>query len=141
VLVRSDSDRACRDAIPLDGKAAVRSLDERLSAPGEGRGHLYAVAKHGILGLTRTAAVEYATDGVRVNAVAPGLVDTPLTARMWDVIAPEERDGAERELLATIPAGRMAGADEVAAAIAWLCTEAPPYLTGATLVIDGGLRG
>ena len=70
------------------------------------QGMPYAVAKHGILGLTKTAAVEYARAGVRVNAVAPGLVDTPLTARMWDVIESDEREGAERELLASIPAGR-----------------------------------
>jgi NAD(P)-dependent dehydrogenase (short-subunit alcohol dehydrogenase family) len=99
----------------------------------------YAVAKHGILGLTKTAAVEYARAGVRVNAVAPGLVDTPLTARMWDVVEPDDREAAERELLASIPAGRMATAAEVAEGIAWLCTDAPAYLTGTTLVVDGGL--
>ena len=99
----------------------------------------YAVAKHGILGLTKTAAVEYARTGVRVNAVAPGLVDTPLTARMWDLVESDDREGAERELLASIPAGRMATAAEVAEGIAWLCTDAPAYLTGATLVIDGGV--
>jgi NAD(P)-dependent dehydrogenase (short-subunit alcohol dehydrogenase family) len=98
----------------------------------------YAAAKHGILGLTKTAAVEYAKEGIRVNAVAPGLVDTPLTAPMWDTFG-VDRATAEPELLASIPAGRMASAQEVATVIAWLCTEAPSYLTGATLVIDGGL--
>ena len=98
----------------------------------------YAVAKHGILGLTKTAAVEYAKQGIRVNAVAPGLVDTPLTARMWDTLG-VDRATAEPELLASIPAGRMASAEEVATVITWLCTDAPSYLTGATLVIDGGL--
>jgi NAD(P)-dependent dehydrogenase (short-subunit alcohol dehydrogenase family) len=83
--------------------------------------------------------VEYARAGVRVNALAPGLVDTPLTARMWDVVESDDREGAERELLASIPAGRMATVAEVAEAIAWLCMDAPAYLTGATLVIDGGV--
>jgi NAD(P)-dependent dehydrogenase (short-subunit alcohol dehydrogenase family) len=96
------------------------------------------VAKHGILGLTKTAAVEYAQGGDPRQRRCAGLVDTPLTARMWDTLG-VDRATAEPELLASIPAGRMARAEEVATVITWLCTHAPSYLTGATLVIDGGL--
>lgn len=101
-------------------------------------GVAYAIAKAGILGLTRTAAIEYAPAGVAVNSVAPGLVDTPLTDRMFASMPAGEAKRARAELLAAIPAGRMARADEIAGAVAWLCTEAPPYLTGETIVIDGG---
>jgi NAD(P)-dependent dehydrogenase (short-subunit alcohol dehydrogenase family) len=74
--------------------------------PDGGRaGMPYAVAKHGILGLTKTAAVDTRKAGVRVNAVAPDLVDSPLTARIWDAVEPDDREVAERERLASIPPG------------------------------------
>lgn len=129
-------------------RAELRSMRERGGAIvnvssvngliGAERGAPYAIAKHGILGLTKTAAIEYATAGVRVNAVCPGLVDTPLTARSWSLVDPDQPKRAREQALATIPAGRMATAEEVGEAIAWLSCEAPAYLTGASLVIDGG---
>jgi NAD(P)-dependent dehydrogenase (short-subunit alcohol dehydrogenase family) len=98
----------------------------------------YSVAKHGILGLTRTAAVEYAEHGIRVNALCPGLVDTPLTSRALEIggADPEE---ALASVLGEIPAGRMASAEEIGECAAWLCLDASPYLTGATITVDGGL--
>jgi NAD(P)-dependent dehydrogenase (short-subunit alcohol dehydrogenase family) len=98
----------------------------------------YSVAKHGILGLTRTAAVEYAERGIRVNAVCPGLVDTPLTARALE-IGGEDPEEALASILGEIPAGRMATADEIGECVAWLCLDASPYLNGATITVDGGL--
>jgi NAD(P)-dependent dehydrogenase (short-subunit alcohol dehydrogenase family) len=98
----------------------------------------YSVAKHGILGLTRTAAVEYAERGIRVNAVCPGLVDTPLTARALELGGgdPEE---ALASVLGDIPAGRMATPEEIGDCVAWLCLDGSPYLNGATITVDGGL--
>jgi NAD(P)-dependent dehydrogenase (short-subunit alcohol dehydrogenase family) len=98
----------------------------------------YSVAKHGILGLTRTAAVEYAEHGIRVNALCPGLVDTPLTARALG-IGGGDPEAVLESVLATIPAGRMATAEEIGDCAAWLCLDASPYLTGATITVDGGL--
>jgi NAD(P)-dependent dehydrogenase (short-subunit alcohol dehydrogenase family) len=106
-----------------------------LTAASHGVG--YAVAKHGILGLTRTAAVEYADRGIRVNAVCPGLVDTPLTERALE-IGGEDPDAALESALHEIPVGQMATAEEIGECITWLCLEANPYLTGATITIDGG---
>lgn len=98
----------------------------------------YSVAKHGILGLTRTAAVEYAERGIRVNAVCPGLVDTPLTARALEM-GGADSDEALASVLAEIPAGRMASPEEIGECVAWLCLDASPYLNGATITVDGGM--
>jgi len=106
-----------------------------LTAASHGVG--YSIAKHGILGLTRTAAVEYADRGVRVNAICPGLVDTPLTARAFELEG-DDPDAVLDSVLREIPAGRMAAAEEIGECAAWLCLEASPYLTGATITVDGG---
>ena len=98
----------------------------------------YSVAKHGILGLTRTAAVEYADRGIRVNAVCPGLVDTPLTTRALEIGGADPAE-ALASILGEIPAGRMATAEEIGECVAWLCLDASPYLNGATITVDGGL--
>lgn len=90
----------------------------------------YVATKHGIMGLTKSAALEVATKGVRVNAVAPGLVDAGLTCS-----APGEF--IERALAAQ-PMGRMAEAEEVAAAVLWLCSEGASFVTGHTLPVEGG---
>jgi NAD(P)-dependent dehydrogenase (short-subunit alcohol dehydrogenase family) len=104
---------------------------------GASHGVGYSVAKHGILGLTRTAAVEYAGHGIRVNAVCPGLVDTPMTQRALE-IGGEDPAAALESVLRDIPLGRMASAEEIGECAAWLCLEASPYLTGATITVDGG---
>ena len=107
-----------------------------LTAAAHGVG--YSVAKHGILGLTRTAAVEYAGRGVRVNAVCPGLVDTPLTARALEM-GGDDSEAALEAVLADVPVGRMAAAAEIGECTAWLCLESSAYLTGATITVDGGM--
>ena len=97
----------------------------------------YSIAKHGILGLTRTAAVEYADRGIRVNALCPGLVDTPLTERELEIGGEDPAEALE-SALGEIPLGRMATAEEIGECAAWLCLEASPYLTGAAITVDGG---
>lgn len=94
----------------------------------------YNAAKGGVVNLTRAAALEVAGSGVRVNAVCPGLVDTPALARAFHGSA-ERRRAAE----AAIPMRRLARAAEVAAAILFLASDDASYVTGATLVVDGGL--
>jgi NAD(P)-dependent dehydrogenase (short-subunit alcohol dehydrogenase family) len=90
----------------------------------------YVATKHGIMGLTKTAALEVATKGIRVNAVAPGLVNAGLT------------DAAPKEFiqmaLAGQPIGRMAEAEEIAAAVLWLCSDAASFVLGHTLAVEGG---
>jgi NAD(P)-dependent dehydrogenase (short-subunit alcohol dehydrogenase family) len=90
----------------------------------------YAAAKHGVVGLTKAAALEYARQGIRVNAVCPGMIDTPMSRAG---IPPELRDA----LLAQTAIGRMGEPEEVAAAVLWLCDGAPGFLTGQAIAIDG----
>ncbi|WAP53694.1 SDR family NAD(P)-dependent oxidoreductase [Streptomyces sp. S465] len=94
----------------------------------------YVAAKHGIVGLTKVAAVDYAPDGIRVNAVCPGPTRTPgfeQVAAGTDMIAMQE---------AITPLGRMATPEEAAAAAVWLCSDAASYITGIALSVDGGRR-
>lgn len=91
----------------------------------------YAAAKAGLAGVTMTAARELASAGITVNLVAPGLVDTAMTADM-----PETR---RRKLLAQIPLNRFGRPEEIAGAISFLCSDTAAYITGETLVVDGGL--
>lgn len=91
----------------------------------------YTAAKHGVVGLTRVAAKEYGRAGVRVNAICPGTVDTPMFRASMS--------GFVDRLVASTPVGRLAEASEIAAVALWLCDEAPGYLTGDIITVDGGV--
>jgi len=91
----------------------------------------YTATKHAVVGLTKAAAMDYAQAGIRINAVCPGLVDTPFIARL-------PRPAIDRLLLAS-PIGRMASADEIAQAVLWLCSDSASYLLGHPLAVDGGV--
>jgi NAD(P)-dependent dehydrogenase (short-subunit alcohol dehydrogenase family) len=94
-------------------------------APGQPQ---YTAAKHGVLGLTKQTAQEYARAGVRVNAILPGMTDT---AMMQEYL---QEHGSMVKML---PMGRLATAEEVARAAVWLCSDAASYVSGASLVVDG----
>lgn len=95
----------------------------------------YHAAKHGVLGLTKSAALEYAQRGIRVNAVCPGLIWTPMAEQMVAGGQQEALDG----MLAAIPMQRHGRAEEIADAVLWLCSSASSYITGQSISIDGGL--
>lgn len=93
--------------------------------------YAYVAAKHGIMGITKTAAFDYAKTGIRINAVCPAAIDTPGLAE-----APEE---FRRKLRETTPAGRIGRPEEVASAVLWLCSDLAGFVTGAGIVMDGGV--
>jgi NAD(P)-dependent dehydrogenase (short-subunit alcohol dehydrogenase family) len=94
----------------------------------------YVASKHGVIGLTRSAALEYARRGIRINAVAPGSIRTPMLAAFT---------GGDEEALEGMgrmsPIGRLGSPDEVAAAIGWLCSDSASFITGSVVSADGGV--
>ena len=90
----------------------------------------YVAAKHGVVGLTKTAALEYAQDGIRVNCVNPGYIETPMTKETM-----EERFD---EIMAKVPMRRLGIPEEIAEAVVWMCSEKASFMTGASHVVDGG---
>ena len=93
----------------------------------------YTAAKHGIVGLTKTAALEYAEQGIRVNAVCPGVIDTEMVERFTGG-QPE----AEAAMIEMEPVGRMGHPEEIADAILWLCSDRASFVTGQAIAVDGG---
>ncbi|MEU5099936.1 glucose 1-dehydrogenase [Streptomyces sp. NPDC020996] len=93
----------------------------------------YHSSKHGVIGLTTSAALEYAPRGIRINAICPGTIDTPMVS---DMIAKGELDRAEAE--ANQPIGRLGTAEEMADAVLWLCSPGAAFVVGVALPVDGG---
>jgi NAD(P)-dependent dehydrogenase (short-subunit alcohol dehydrogenase family) len=93
----------------------------------------YHASKHGVLGMTKSAALEYAARGIRINAVCPGTIDTPMVAEM---LAKEPE--AMKEILRDQPIGRLGRPEEIAAAVLWLCSPGASFVIGHALVVDGG---
>ena len=93
----------------------------------------YVVSKHGLLGLTKTAALEYAKLGLRINAVCPGVIRTPMVDRVTGRDKTAEKKFEDME-----PVGRMGEPEEVAEAIVWLCSDAASFVTGTAVPVDGG---
>jgi NAD(P)-dependent dehydrogenase (short-subunit alcohol dehydrogenase family) len=96
---------------------------------------IYHAAKHGVIGFTKSAALEYATRGIRVNAVCPGMIHTPMVDQM---IAGGQGEELHAMLKALVPMGRMGRPEEIADAVVWLCSSAASYVTGQSISVDGG---
>jgi NAD(P)-dependent dehydrogenase (short-subunit alcohol dehydrogenase family) len=93
----------------------------------------YAASKHGVVGLTKTAAIQYAKTGIRVNAVCPGVIRTPMSEKSF-----ADHPELKAQAIGMAPMDRFAEAEEVARAIVWLCTDEASFVTGHSLPVDGG---
>jgi NAD(P)-dependent dehydrogenase (short-subunit alcohol dehydrogenase family) len=97
----------------------------------------YVAAKHGVVGLSKAAALDYAPQNIRINAICPGIIDTP----MMDRFGGGTPEGKEKELAsaaAAQPIGRAGKSEEIAAAVVWLCSDAASFVVGDAMVVDGG---
>jgi NAD(P)-dependent dehydrogenase (short-subunit alcohol dehydrogenase family) len=112
------------------GGGAIVNMASILGAVGQGGSSAYVAAKHGVLGLTKTAALEYSPRGIRINAVGPGYIDTPLLAGL-----PAQALAA---LVALHPIGRLGRSEEVAELVTWLSSDRASFVAGAYYPVDGG---
>ncbi|MFJ6797254.1 SDR family NAD(P)-dependent oxidoreductase [Streptomyces sp. NPDC091268] len=122
-----------RQMLRQDGGGAIVNVSSGAGVKGFKGQAAYAAAKHGIIGFTRSAALDHAAQGIRVNAVCPGIIDTEMIRRFGDT-----RPGGREGLIADEPVGRLGKPEEIASAVLWLCSTDAAFTTGAVLVVDGG---
>ncbi|TVR99225.1 MAG: SDR family oxidoreductase [Phycisphaerales bacterium] len=118
---------------PDDGGGAIVNVSSIAGLIGFGGLPAYVASKHGMNGLTKTAALEYAHRGIRINSVCPGAIETPMIHRVTHH-NPQE----EAAMIARHPMGRMGTPKEIAELIVWLCSDAASFITGQTIAADGG---
>jgi NAD(P)-dependent dehydrogenase (short-subunit alcohol dehydrogenase family) len=94
---------------------------------------IYHASKHGVIGLTRSAALEYASRGIRINAICPGVIETPMVAGML-----AKEPDAMKEIMRDQPIGRLGRPEEIASAVLWLCSPGASFVIGHALAVDGG---
>jgi NAD(P)-dependent dehydrogenase (short-subunit alcohol dehydrogenase family) len=138
--------RAVREMLPR-GRGRIVNMASVAGLNGTGGGAAYVAAKHGVVGLTRQMAVVYSARGITVNAVCPGPILTGLRQHSQAILGPGVPDMSQRgvavnddQIRGLVPAGRRGTVDDIAAAVCYLASEEAAYVTGHTLVVDGGWR-
>jgi NAD(P)-dependent dehydrogenase (short-subunit alcohol dehydrogenase family) len=122
--------------IPLmlqQGGGAIVNTSSGAGVKGFAGQAAYAASKHGVVGLTKSAALDYAHSKIRINAVCPGIIATPMMERFTG-----GTPGGEQRVIAQEPVGRMGTPEEIAAAVVWLCSDAASFVTGHAMIVDGG---
>jgi NAD(P)-dependent dehydrogenase (short-subunit alcohol dehydrogenase family) len=115
------------------GGGAIVNMSSVAGLVGSENVPAYAASKHGIVGLTRTAALEYADDGIRVNAICPGVIHTAMIERFTGGDKEVQEGLAEDQ-----PLGRMGKPQEIADVVTWLCSDSASFVTGHAMAVDGG---
>lgn len=118
----------------MQGSGTIVNDSSAAGLHGVRRGSTYAASKFGVIGLTKSAALEYAKQGIRVNAVCPGWIHTPMVERGM-----QRNPELETQIIEQEPVGRIGRPEEVAAAVLWLCSDAASFVTGIAMPVDGGL--
>jgi NAD(P)-dependent dehydrogenase (short-subunit alcohol dehydrogenase family) len=126
--------KAALELMPKGGSIIVNS--SVLNVKGNAGSSVYSATKAALRSLTRTLAPELAPRGIRINAVSPGLIDTPIFGKIG--LPPEAFEQFAKEILKQVPMGRLGRADEIAEGVAFLASEAASFITGTELCIDGG---
>ncbi len=121
-------------ALLAQGGGAIVNIASIAGIVGFANSAAYVAAKHGVVGLTKVAALEYAQRGIRVNAVCPGFVATPMVAG----IGITEGSASGAAVAARHPIGRLGTPEEIAAAVLWLCADAASFVTGSAMLVEGG---
>src|SRR6266508_4554667 len=134
LLARAGTFLAIKHAVPhlVERRGAVVTIASTAALKGHGYGSGYTASKGGVAALTRLAAVQYGPQGVRVNCICPGGVDTPMTAGIWKT--PEAQERIRR----IVPLQRVAEPEEIASFAAFLLSDGAAHLTGQTIAVDGG---
>lgn len=120
-------------AMLKQGSGSIVNCSSVAGLVGFAKSPAYVASKHGVLGLTKTAALEYARQNIRVNAVCPGIIQTPMIDRVT-----YQKEDLRRQLADSEPMGRMGTPEEIAAAVLWLSSSQASFVTGQTLAVDGG---
>jgi NAD(P)-dependent dehydrogenase (short-subunit alcohol dehydrogenase family) len=121
-----------RQMLKQGGGGAIVNMASITGMVGSAGAAAYSASKHGVIGLTKSAALENAKSGIRINAVCPGFTETPMADRIFRVPA------AHKYVLSCHPIGRFGKPAEIAEAVVWMCSERASFMTGQSLVLDGG---
>jgi NAD(P)-dependent dehydrogenase (short-subunit alcohol dehydrogenase family) len=121
-----------RQMLKQNGGGAIVNMSSITGLVGAVGAAAYSASKHGVVGLTQTAALENAKSGIRINAVCPGFTETPMTDRVFRV------PGVHKYVLSCHPIGRLGRPTEIAEAVVWMCSDRASFMTGQSLVLDGG---
>jgi NAD(P)-dependent dehydrogenase (short-subunit alcohol dehydrogenase family) len=116
------------------GKGAIVNTSSLAGLKGLSGQAAYVASKHGVVGLTKSAALEYATSGIRINAVCPGVINTPLIAPNM-----KDRPHVEKVYVDMEPIGRLGKPEEIASAVLWLCSDEASFVIGSIFSVDGGV--
>jgi NAD(P)-dependent dehydrogenase (short-subunit alcohol dehydrogenase family) len=121
------------------GRGTIVNMSSLNGIGGSANASLYSTAKHGVIGLTKSAALEYAPNNIRVNAICAGAFETPMLDRVFERAAPGNPKQVEAFYSSLVALRRIGKPEEVAEAVLWMCSDASSYVTGASMIVDGGL--